>query len=174
LFELKGDITPGGTVDAYRRLSVDSSGNPVSDWTTLIDSSRTVKVRDINGCLRAWGRDTVTGYNSVGHGAYCIAQHDDYFGSDTEAQDVWLIASIQEQSSRIKVAISGSLVSAGSTFTPVSLAVMDRGQDPSFNGGHYPTIQNYDLDLPASSTEIICLWDESISKYLVIDGPCPS
>ncbi len=174
LFELKGDLTPGGTCTAYQRLSISGAA-----WSTATSGTNCIitQVCDINGNLRAWGRDTVTGYYSSGHGAYCVAQHDDFLGSNVTANDVWNIVAIQQQSERIKVSIGTGCVAAGASFTPTALAVMDRGQDPSFGGNHYPSITNYSSPIGnsgAGTGGIICVWDESIPGYLVIDAPCPA
>ena len=87
LFELKTDLAAGGTADAYFRLATDANGNPVSDWTTLVDSSQTTKIRDILGTLSGKGRDSVGGSD---HGDYVLAMHDDFYGSDVQSSDVWL------------------------------------------------------------------------------------
>jgi hypothetical protein len=61
------------------------------------------------------------------------------------------------------------------------------GQDPSCGTGVLPftpsggmgSIQVANLSTNIGSTTagvggIVCLWDESMARYLVIDAPCPS
>jgi hypothetical protein len=158
--ELKDDLAPGGSATAYLMKPDESDANTDSHLGTIA-------VYDTpEGNRRALGRDTLT--NS--HGARGKAKYN-------HSTQQWEILSLQTISQKIKVAIGTGCVAGGAGFTPTSLAVMDPGgQDVSNGGASYPLIQNYSAPLGSSSgggtSGIICLWDESLSGYLVVDAPC--
>ena len=184
LFELKTNLAPGGTADAYFRLCTDNT-NWVTDTTPKVFDSGgtlvaiTTKLVDINGNLRAFGRDS-TGTSAGRHGSYAIAWHDDFLGSDTQVTDKWNIASCQEQEQLIMVGCSGCSatpsIAASATFTGTGLVVLDRGQDPTFGSGSMASIHNYNAPIQAAGGSvaggIVCAWDENAGYYIVIDGPC--
>ena len=86
MFELKTNLAPGGTADAYFMLCTDGT-------SYVTDTSGTTKVVDRLGTFSGVGRDT-TGTSGGAHGDYCIAMHDDFVGSDTQADDLWIVIAI--------------------------------------------------------------------------------
>lgn len=164
-FELLGSsgtfaITPGGSSTCYP-MKPDGSGPDTSH------TSPTLTVYDLpEGNRRACGSAFMT--NS--HGARGKAIY------NTGTQQ-WEIDSCQTISQKIKVSIGSGCVAAGTLFTPTALTVMDPGgQDVSNGGAHYPSCTNYSTYIGNCSgvaSGIVCLWDESVPGYLVVDAPCP-
>ncbi len=156
-FELYDDIAPGQTNKYVWSLNADYSRNTSAGYTT-------VQVSDaVLGDVRAYGSNHSGWTSATGAKGFYTP------GTDGKNQ----IVAIRRLAREIKVTVGSTAVSAGATFTPVALAVMDAGQDPSNGGAAYPTIKNYSTGLPASAAGVICAWDGSADQYLVIDAPCP-
>ena len=162
-------VTPGQTATCYVRewngsalVKPQSGGND--------DTGKVITAVDVIGQFRALGRDSTRANGGSTDGAYAIVE----WHSDAER---WEFVTCQQISQKIKVSIGTGCVAGGATFTPTSLAVMDPGgQDVSNSGASYPTITNYSTyigNCSSGAVGIVCLWDESIPGYLVVDAPCP-
>jgi len=157
-FELKTDLLPGQTCDAYLRLC-----QPGGAWQT--DTAQITRLVDRLGSLRALGRDTT---GSVG--AMAIGWHDDFLGSDQQAQDVWIVAGVQQLARMIQI-VAPANEAAAAIFQVTSCTCLDDGQSPCTNGIQ-ANVTNWGLKLCAGATAT-CLADGN-GGYLVIDAPCPT
>lgn len=86
-FELKTNLEPGGTADAYFRTCTDGT-----TWATDTAQGLT-RIIDRLGHLGGVGRDT-TGTSGGAHGSYVLAIHDDHAGSNVQTSDLWIAVAI--------------------------------------------------------------------------------
>jgi hypothetical protein len=182
-FELQDDATAPGSPVAYQayRLQLPYAGSmsfQVTTGSTGADPSFRIHVLDMVGNLRAIGYDTIHGTTGSMNGArgWAVKSAPPVFGVN---QDCWTIIAMQTQAQAIIVGTSGC-VTGGGTFTAYGVLVMSAGpenQDPSIGGAQPVTIQNYSSAIGStggSTTGIVCLWNASITGYLVVDAPCPT
>jgi hypothetical protein len=154
-FELKGDITPGGSADAYP-MKLDMS----DAWT----SQPTFTVYDTDGDCCARGRDFMT----ASHGA----RGHMWLNPNTLN---WEIVSMQHQAGWISVSCYGC---AANPFNPTAVTVLEPGgQDPSNGGSSLSSVSiaRYSTAIGTSgqtTSGIVCL-ATGLGTYLTIDAPCP-
>jgi len=144
IYQLTANLAPGGTATANPYTwSAASKSYSADSSTTVTVADKVSKFRTLSGqlvlCQVLGNTDTSTTYS--------------------------VLETLNPQAQIIKVGISSTPVAANATFNSTTCDVMDRGGDPS-SAGVVTGIQNGPIAIPASSTGIICIWDEGIGKYL--------
>jgi hypothetical protein len=158
LFELKTNIAPGGTADAW---------NVLYDGTT--DTDTVIQVIDVQHRFRARGRDDFASGSDRGA-----------FGWYVPGKDPRQIVTMQAISQKILISISGCH-DPGAQLTPTAVEIMDPGGQ---DGTHAYPVYNYDKLIgsqtagspptPNTTSGILCVWDEAAVRYIVVKAPAAS
>ncbi len=153
-FELKDDLTPGGSAEAYM-LVWDGS----SDYKRKQVNGEyvTFTVYDTVGDKRARGKDSVAEGEDGARG-WCVHPHD---------VDRWEIGEMQ----KLAKLISGTCeaTDADATYTLTSVTALDDGQTPADGDDELDNVLNYSEDMGSGTA--ICVHDGS-GGWRTLDGPC--
>ncbi len=162
-FELKDDLTPGGTADAY---PLDDEGEPIVEGHDDWDEETTVfEVVDVLGTLRGRAREK---YDNPQHrGSRGIAYWGKYYDDDDEEQQGWCIQDIEPHALMIRGQCTAYVkrtdiwfdIEGVQVMQPTGALITDQAA-LKLNAGK-AAIHNSLLWERSSGEEVFAVWDES-------------
>ena len=164
-FELKDDLTPGGSAEAYM-LTWDGTSD--YEFKQVNSTDFTFTVYDTVGDKRARGKDSMG--EADGARGWAVHPHD---------VDRWEIKEMQCQAMRCTCQLTAALASTDPSISVDNISPTDSGQSVVASTG---TLTAYNQRNPSSSggfegddnSVSKIEWDENNDRWELYDVPCPS